>query len=459
MRPVTEFERIGVAVASGTAGQIEAARTRPGVTYLEGNSPIELPRRDVQHRHPRRRGGRHPHRRRRQAARRQRASRSRSSTPASTRPTPTSRTPTAAAPSSPTSRASASTSRHQHRLRRAGARLRRHRHPLRRRPRHPRQRHRRRPADHADRRRRAPGRRARRQPGVDLHRRGAADPRRRLGAELGAREPRRTRAAPASRPAPARRSRSPTTPTARPAAARSTRIRHGQAAARAGRRRRRHRLGRRQRRRRRLGVADQPARPGPDRRHPLGRLLLRPGHRHPRRHGQRFSSRGVAADPSTWPDISAPGENINSSCRPYLPICSTGLAPSNGPGPLDIGTFNTISGTSMAAPHIAGIVAQLFQADPTATPARDRGGAEGHGVPVHRRRGLQAAPAGYTTSFDKGNGLVDVVAAVAPPVEGPALPPTTRTLAAGPCRGPGPRPVPRGTRGEPTRGPAVERRA
>src|SRR3954453_18900954 len=40
MRPVTEFERIGVAVASGTSGQIEAARTRPGVTYLEGNSPI-----------------------------------------------------------------------------------------------------------------------------------------------------------------------------------------------------------------------------------------------------------------------------------------------------------------------------------------------------------------------------------------------------------------------------------
>ena len=45
----------------------------------------------------------------------------------------------------------------------------------------------------------APGRRPRRQPGVDLHRRGAADRRRRLGAELGAREPRRTRAARASR--------------------------------------------------------------------------------------------------------------------------------------------------------------------------------------------------------------------------------------------------------------------
>ena len=40
LRPITEFERIGVAVASGTADQIEAARTQPGVTYLEGNTPI-----------------------------------------------------------------------------------------------------------------------------------------------------------------------------------------------------------------------------------------------------------------------------------------------------------------------------------------------------------------------------------------------------------------------------------
>ena len=105
-----------------------------------------------------------------------------------------------------------------------------------------------------------------------------------------------------------------------------------------------------------------------------------------------YSSRGAKADPSTWPDISAPGENITSSCRVYLPICSSGLDPRNGPGATDIGTFNTISGTSMAAPHIAGIVAQLFQADPSATPAADRGGAEGLGVPVRERRARTRAP-------------------------------------------------------------------
>lgn len=125
-----------------------------------------------------------------------------------------------------------------------------------------------------------------------------------------------------------------------------------------------------------------------------------------------FSSRGLAGDASTWPDVSAPGENITSSCRPYLVICSTGLDFRNGPGPLDIGTFNTISGTSMAAPHVAGIVAQLFQADPTATPAEIEQALK---VSAHKftdGAAYQAGPVG-TTSYDKGYGLVDVVAAVA----------------------------------------------
>lgn len=124
-----------------------------------------------------------------------------------------------------------------------------------------------------------------------------------------------------------------------------------------------------------------------------------------------FSSRGLASDPSTWPDVSAPGEAITSSCRPYLVICATGLDPRNGPGPLDLATFNTISGTSMAAPHVAGIVAQLFQADPSATPAEIEQALK---VSAHRFTDGAAYVAGPLgpTSYDKGNGLVDVVAAV-----------------------------------------------
>ncbi len=123
-----------------------------------------------------------------------------------------------------------------------------------------------------------------------------------------------------------------------------------------------------------------------------------------------FSSRGKAGDQSTYPDISAPGENITSSCRLYLAICATGLDPQNGPGPLDVGTFNTISGTSMAAPHIAGIVAQLFQANPSATPAQVENALK---TTTHKYADGAAYESGAlgTTSFDKGYGLVDVVAA------------------------------------------------
>jgi subtilisin family serine protease len=124
-----------------------------------------------------------------------------------------------------------------------------------------------------------------------------------------------------------------------------------------------------------------------------------------------YSSRGARADSSTWPDISAPGENITSSCRLYLPICATGLDPRNGPGLLDVGTFNTISGTSMAAPHIAGIVAQLFQADPTASPAEIEAALKGTAYRFTDGAAYTSV-GGYQTSFDKGTGLVDVVAAV-----------------------------------------------
>jgi len=123
-----------------------------------------------------------------------------------------------------------------------------------------------------------------------------------------------------------------------------------------------------------------------------------------------FSSRGKKGDQSTYPDISAPGEEITSSCRPYLAICSTGLDFRNGPGATDLGTFNTISGTSMAAPHIAGIVAQLFQANPAATPAQVEDAMKSTAYKFTDGAPYESGPLG-STSFDKGYGLVDVVAA------------------------------------------------
>ncbi len=123
-----------------------------------------------------------------------------------------------------------------------------------------------------------------------------------------------------------------------------------------------------------------------------------------------FSSRGLAGHPETYPDISAPGSNITSSCRLYLVICATGLDPRNGPGLLDIGTFNTISGTSMATPHIVGIVAQLFQVAPAASPGAIENALKSTAYKFSDGAAYEPVP-GYTTSVDKGTGLVDAYAA------------------------------------------------
>jgi serine protease AprX len=123
-----------------------------------------------------------------------------------------------------------------------------------------------------------------------------------------------------------------------------------------------------------------------------------------------FSSRGLAGDAATYPDISAPGSNITSACRAYLVICATGLDPRNGPGLLDIATFNTISGTSMATPHVVGIVTQLFQVAPTATPAQVEAAIKSTAYKFTNGAPYETSGP-YTTSVDKGTGLIDAYAA------------------------------------------------
>jgi serine protease AprX len=128
------------------------------------------------------------------------------------------------------------------------------------------------------------------------------------------------------------------------------------------------------------------------------------------------SSRGKQSDPLTYPDLAAPGTDITSACKPTLTICRS------VPGPDADPYYGTISGTSMATPHIAGIVAQLIQA------GRQEAGREL--TPAEIERTLETTAYKFTfgapyvedtterggngtTSFDKGHGLVDAKAAVA----------------------------------------------
>jgi serine protease AprX len=125
------------------------------------------------------------------------------------------------------------------------------------------------------------------------------------------------------------------------------------------------------------------------------------------------SSRGLNGSPFTYPDLSAPGAMITSACRPYLSVCATGL---------DLGdpNYNTISGTSMAAPHVAGYIAVLQQAalkklghllSPGEIEDLLVNTAHPFGSRVYESDPRN--PDSETkTSFDAGHGLVDVLAAI-----------------------------------------------
>jgi hypothetical protein len=129
------------------------------------------------------------------------------------------------------------------------------------------------------------------------------------------------------------------------------------------------------------------------------------------------SSRGLKTDPTTYPDLAAPGSGITSACTYTAPFCRT----PGSDGLVIDPHYATADGTSLSTPYVAGVAALLLEANPALTPAQIEY--------LLEDTAYQFRPADYvtdprnpnhTTSFDRGHGLIDVTAALAAALDRPA---------------------------------------
>lgn len=120
------------------------------------------------------------------------------------------------------------------------------------------------------------------------------------------------------------------------------------------------------------------------------------------------SSRGLAGDTATYPDVSAPGSAITAACLQTVQAVCAGFETRWQPW------YAQLWGTSMAAPHVAGVAAMLYQARPDLTPANVEDLLLDTAYKFSSGAAYEPDPQnpGGTTSFDKGAGLVDVQAAL-----------------------------------------------
>ena len=115
-----------------------------------------------------------------------------------------------------------------------------------------------------------------------------------------------------------------------------------------------------------------------------------------------FSSRGpVTGFGQVKPDVSAPGVDVLAAVPPASVI--GGLAATSD-GPM----YGSISGTSMATPHVAGIAGQIKQANPTFGPAEVRTALINSATPMRDALGGEDSYGSHNPNIhSQGGGLVD----------------------------------------------------
>lgn len=113
-----------------------------------------------------------------------------------------------------------------------------------------------------------------------------------------------------------------------------------------------------------------------------------------------FSSRGVPGSPVYRPTVTAPGADIVAARALTGVITVLGL-PSDVELGADAVRYTTMSGTSMATPHVSGVVALMLQANPGLTPDQVKSVLQTTATPM----------AGYAV-HEVGAGYVNALAAV-----------------------------------------------
>lgn len=111
-----------------------------------------------------------------------------------------------------------------------------------------------------------------------------------------------------------------------------------------------------------------------------------------------FSSRGVPGSRFNAPDITAPGVDVVASRSTTCTICTDTSLPAN-----EALNYTTLSGTSMATPHVSGVAALLEEADASLGPDEIKSILEDTASPMLDRYEYHEIGAGYLNAFDAVN--------------------------------------------------------